>query len=389
MALAIDCGQIAVGDRIERDLRVLVDGDRIAEIAAHIDAPPGAQVIDAREGIVLPGFIDIHVHGAMDVDTMDGTPDSLRAMARFYAAHGVTAFLPTTMTATRASIDAAIDAAAAAMDAPPPAADEPAAAILGAHVEGPFINPKQRGAQDAALMRPADPAEYLPWFERGAVKLITVAPEMPGCMQLIADATRHGVAVAIGHTDATFDQAQAAFAAGANQATHTYNAMRGLHHREPGALGAVMVNPAVTAQLIADNVHVHPAAMQALYLLKGSDKIALITDAMEATGLGDGDFTLGTFDVFVREGVARLAGGALAGSTLTMDAALRNIIAATGCSLAAAARMASAAPAAAIGVADRKGRLAPGYDADLVVLDRDLRVARTIVAGRAGHDGFH
>jgi N-acetylglucosamine-6-phosphate deacetylase len=160
--------------------------------------------------------------------------------------------------------------------------------------------------------------------------------------------------------------------------------MRGLHHREPGALGAVMVNPAVYAQLIADNVHVHPAAMLALYKCKGPDKVALITDAMEATGLGDGDFTLGTYDVFVRDGVARLAGGALAGSTLTMDAALRNMIAATGCSLADASRMASATPAAAIGVADRKGRIAPGYDADLVILDHDLRVTRTIVAGRVG-----
>ncbi|GIV84671.1 MAG: N-acetylglucosamine-6-phosphate deacetylase [Candidatus Roseilinea sp.] len=378
MRTVIDCGALVLYDRMEHDRRVLIEDGVIRAIAAHLDAPADATVIDARAHIVLPGFIDIHVHGAMDADAMDATPEALQVMARFFAAHGVTGFLPTTMTAPREAIEAALENVRRAMTGPP-APD--AARILGAHVEGPFINPKQCGAQPTEFMRPADPREYCPWFERGVVKLITVAPEVDGAMRLIEDARRFGVAVAIGHTDATYAQAQAAFAAGANQATHTFNAMRGLHHREPGAVGAAMANDAVYAQLICDNVHVHPAAMNVLYKCKGADRLVVVTDAMEATGLSDGAFFLGARRVLVQGGIARLEDGTLAGSTLTMDAAFRNIIAATGCSWVEASRMCSASPSRAVGLDDRKGRIAPGYDADIVILDAELRVVRTIVGG--------
>jgi N-acetylglucosamine-6-phosphate deacetylase len=380
MGLVIDCGSVVLRERQERDVRLLIEDGVIRDIAPHLDTPTGAAHVDARDHIVLPGFVDIHVHGAMDADTMDATPEALRTMARFFAAHGVTAFLPTTMTASHQDITHAIDNVRAASALPQGQGVE--AHILGVHVEGPFINPKRCGAQLPEFMRPADPAEYLPWFESGAVRLITIAPEMDGVLQLIDDAQRFSIAVAIGHTDATYAQAQAAFAAGANQCTHTYNAMRGLHHREPGALGAVLANRDIFAQLICDNVHVHPGAMAALYNCKGADKLAVITDAMEATGLGDGEFTLGAHRVFVRNDVARLEDGTLAGSTLTMDAAFRNIIAATGCSLAEAARMCSTTPANALGVGDHTGQIAPGYDADLVILDQELRVIQTVVGGR-------
>ena len=386
MRMVIDCGRLVLDDRIEREKRVLIEDGKIRAIATHIEAPADATVIDAREHLVLPGFIDIHVHGAMGADAMDARPEALHAMARFFAAHGVTGFVPTTMTAPRDQVAAAVEnvrrAMAHAHAGAHPAESPVAAHILGVHIEGPYINPRQRGAQPAEFMRPADPGEYCPWFESGAVKLVTVAPEVDGVMRLIEDTRQFGIAVALGHTDATCAQAQAAFAAGANQATHTFNAMRGLHHREPGTLGAVLANDAVYAQLICDNVHVHPAAMAVLYKCKGADRLAVITDAMEATGLGDGDFTLGAQRVAVCQGVARLTDGALAGSTLTMDAAFRNIIAATGCTLAEASRMCSHTPACAIGVGDRKGKIAPGYDADLVILDQDLRVVRTIVGGR-------
>jgi N-acetylglucosamine-6-phosphate deacetylase len=381
MRVVIDCGSVVLGERLARDVRLLIVDGVIREIAEHLDIPAESTTtyIDARDHIVLPGFIDIHVHGAMGADTMDASAESLRTMARFFAEHGVTSFLPTTMTAPTVGIEAALNAvsAAAAMHE-----HQNGARILGAHVEGPFINPKRCGAQSPEFMRAADPSEYLPWFESGVVKLITVAPEVNGVMRLIEDAQRFGIAVAIGHTDATYAQAQVAFAAGANQCTHTYNAMRGLHHREPGALGAVLANRDVYAQLICDNVHVHPGAMRALYNCKGADRLAVITDAMEATGLGDGEFTLGAHRVFVRKDIARLKNGTLAGSTLTMDAAFRNIIAATGCSLAEAAQMCATTPAAAIGVGDRTGQVAPGYDADLVILDQALHVAHTIVGGR-------
>jgi N-acetylglucosamine-6-phosphate deacetylase len=379
MRVVIDCGSVALHERLTRDVRLLIEDGMIREIAEHLDIPAESTTtyIDARDHIVLPGFIDTHVHGAMGADTMDASAESLRTMARFFAAHGVTSFLPTTMTAPAGSINAALDAVSAELQVHPVGAR-----ILGAHVEGPFINPKRCGAQSPEFMRAADPSEYLPWFESGVVKLITVAPEVDGVMRLIEDTQRFGVTVTIGHTDATYAQAQLAFAAGANQCTHTYNAMRGLHHREPGALGAVMANPDIYAQLICDNVHVHPGAMRALYNCKGAGKLAVITDAMEATGLGDGEFALGAHRVFVRKDIARLKNGTLAGSTLTMDAAFRNIIAATGCSLAEAAQMCATTPAAAIGVGDRIGQITLGYDADLVILDQALHVAHTIVGGR-------
>jgi N-acetylglucosamine-6-phosphate deacetylase len=382
MKTVIDCGSLVFQGESQRDMRVLIEEGVIRAVASRMEAPADAMLIDARDGIVLPGFIDIHVHGAMDADTMDTTPAALRTMAQFYASRGVTSFLPTTMTASKEETDAAIDNVGAMMDEAHDAAQSQRAHILGAHVEGPFVNPKHCGAQPVQFMRPATREEYAPWFSSGIVKLITVAPEMEGCMALIAEAKRRNIAVALGHTDATYAQAMAAFAAGANQATHTYNAMRGLHHREPGTVGATMTNDDVFAQLICDNVHVHPAAMLALYKCKGADRLAVITDAMEATGLGDGEFHLGAHHVRVQGGEARLANGALAGSTLTMDAAFRNIIVATGCSIAEASRMCSATPARAIGVHDRKGRIAAGHDADLVILDKDLRVVRTLIAGR-------
>jgi len=382
MHVVMDCGWLLLGGRIERQRRMLIEGGKIRAIAAHMDAPAGAAMIDAHEHLVLPGFIDIHAHGAMGADAMEARPEALRIMARFFAAHGVTGFLPTTMAASRDRILAAVESVGRALAGAVAAQGPASARILGVHVEGPYINPKQHGAQPPEFMRPADPDEYWSWFGSGVVKLVTVAPEVAGVMRLIEDAQRVGIAVALGHTDATYAQAQAAFAAGANQATHTFNAMRGLHHREPGALGAVLANDAVYAQLICDNTHVHPAAMAVLYKCKGAGRLAVITDAMQATGLGDGDFTLGGQPVVVRQGVARLADGALAGSTLTMDVAFRNIMAATGCTLAEASQMCSHTPACAIGMGDRKGKIAPGYDADLIILDRDLRVVRTIVGGQ-------
>lgn len=383
MQTIIDCGSLAFQGELAHDVRVLVEDGVIRAAGSRLEAPATAAAIDARQHIVLPGFIDIHVHGAMDADTMDATPAALSVMAQFFASRGVTSFLPTTMTASKEEINAAIFNVGAAMDdAGDTASGASRASILGAHVEGPFVNPKHCGAQPVQFMRPATPEEYLPWFNSGIVKLITVAPEMDGSMELIAEAKRRGIAVALGHTDATYAQAMAAFAAGANQATHTFNAMRGLHHREPGTVGATMVNDDVFAQLICDNIHVHPAAMNALYRCKDSDRLAVITDAMEATGLGDGEFQLGAHHVHVQAGEARLANGALAGSTLTMDVAFRNIIAATGCSIAEASRMCSTTPARAIGVQDHKGQIAAGYDADLVILDQDLRVVRTIIAGK-------
>jgi N-acetylglucosamine-6-phosphate deacetylase len=380
--LLIRCGRLVLPNAIAHDQCVFIQEGVIQEIASHIDAPADTKIVEARDKIVLPGFIDTHVHGAMGADTMDATPAALRTMARFYAQHGVTGFLPTTMTATRAEINAAIENVRAFQTSQVSEPSEVFSQVLGVHIEGPYVNPRQCGAQPPQFMRPADPDEYRQWFASGAVRLITLAPEMGEAnLKLIEYAITQACAVAVGHTDATYDQTQRAFGLGANQATHTFNAMRPLRQREPGVVGAVLNNSTVFAQLIADNWHVHPATMNVLYKCKGADKISVITDAMEATGLGDGEFKLGAHPVLVRNGRAKLKDGTLAGSLCTMDVCLKNVRAATGCSLIEASRMCSHTPALSIGLGQRKGLLAPGYDADLTIVDADLNVIQTIVCG--------
>jgi N-acetylglucosamine-6-phosphate deacetylase len=373
-SLVIDCGKIVLPNETLSAMRILIQGGLIADIASHLDPPPDATIIDARDRIVMAGFIDIHVHGAVGADTMDASAESLTRMSRFFALHGVTGFLATTFTAERAAIEKTLRFFETR-------ADSKGAQILGVHLEGPYLNPKRCGAQAVEHMRAANVDEYETWLDSRVVKLITVAPEIEGGITLVQDAARRGIAVALGHTDATFVQAQRAFAIGANQATHTFNQMRELHHREPGTVGAVLVNDAVFAQIICDNVHVAPAVIDALYRCKGADKMCVITDAILATGLNDGDYALDGRHVSVSGGVARIDNGALAGSTATMDQCFRNVIAATNCSLVEASKMCSHAPACSIGLGDNKGKLAKGFDADLVVLDENFGVVYTIVGG--------
>lgn len=376
----VRCGTLVLPHMIVRDWSVRIINSRIAEIGAHIDAPADAQVIDATQHIVLPGFVDIHVHGAMNADTMDATPEALHTMARHFAQHGVTSFCPTTVTAPHTLIAAAIENVRCYMALP---RHRSMAQVLGAHIEGPYLNPKRAGAQPREHMRPAHPDEYGLWFASGAVKLITVAPEIyPANHALISDARLASVAVALGHTDATYAEALTAFAAGANQVTHTYNGMRPFHHREPGVLGALMTEHDIYAQLICDGLHVHAAAMHALYLCKGSSRLVVISDAIRATGLPDGDYSFVGQMVAVQHGQARLKDGELAGSTATMDVGFRNMIKTTGCSLVDAALMCAHSPASSIGMGDCKGKIAIDYDADFVILDHDLQFVQSIVSGQ-------
>jgi N-acetylglucosamine-6-phosphate deacetylase len=356
--------------------QVQIAGDRIAAItpAAEVTA---ATRLDASGCIVLPGLIDVHVHGAVGHDTMDADPAALAAMARFFARHGVTSFLATTMTASRTATHAATAAVAAYLHAPTAAG----ARVLGVHLEGPFISPRFPGAQLPDAIRAPDVAEFTALVEAGPVRMITLAPEMRGAEAVIAAARAHGIVAVTGHTAATYDECEAAIRQGVSQATHTYNAMTGLHHRQPGTLGSVLTNDAVFAQLIADNIHVHPAAMQVLARCKGVERTVLITDAMRAAGLPPGRYELGGQAVTLANGACRLDDGTLAGSVLTLEKGLANFLAATGLTPAQGWPAASRTPAASLGL-DDLGRMAVGRMADLVVVDATLEVVATVVAGQ-------
>ncbi|MCC7355244.1 MAG: N-acetylglucosamine-6-phosphate deacetylase [Anaerolineae bacterium] len=371
-------GTIITPARLWEGGAILVEGGRIASIGRRDDfgTLPDAEIMDATGHWVAPGYVDVHVHGAVGRDMMEGTAEAISTAATFFARHGTTAFLPTSITDSPEAIGRFLGAVVEAQRR-----GTGGAQVLGAHVEGPYINPKMSGAQPTEFIRPADRQEYERWFASGVVRLITLAPEIPENRALIPYALQHGAVVSIGHSAATYQETMAAVGLGVNHATHTFNAMSGLHHRDPGTVGAVLYADKVYAELIADTVHVHPAAMAILVRAKGSGRTVLVTDAMAAAGLGDGDYPLGAHVTYVRNSIARVANGSLAGSLLTMDQAVKNIVRETGSTLAQAVERASLTPARSIDVADCKGSLEPGKDADVLLLDKDLNVTLTMVRG--------
>jgi len=338
-------------------------------------------VVDGGGGWLLPGFIDVHVHGGFGADFMDANRDAYDQITKFHASHGTTAMLATTVTASREAIEAVLTATSAYRSGGMPYAE-----LLGVHLEGPFLSSQWIGAQNPAYLSPPRLDWLVAWEERypGLIRQMTLAPEREGALPLIRWLREHNVNAACGHTDATYEQIVEAVQHGLNQSVHTFNAMTGLHHRKPGTLGAVMTEDAIAAEIIADGIHVHPAAIRVLAAAKPADKLVLITDAMSAAGLDDGHYDLGGLDVIVTDGVARLQeGGNLAGSTLTMDAAVRFMIERAGMSVQQASRQASGNPAALLGIAETTGSIAVGKRADLVLLDEAWSVRSTWVAGRA------
>ncbi len=343
----------------------------------HLDG----QFLDGRGCKLLPGFIDAHIHGGGGADVMDATADSLEAICRFVAQHGVTGFYATTVTASHADTLAAVANVARFADE----ARQTGARILGVHLEGPYISPQFPGAQNPAFARPPSIQEFEELLAVGPVRMITLAPEEAGAGALIEKALAAGVRVALGHTAATFEQTSAAVDAGASQATHTYNAMTGLHHRQPGAVGAVLSDDRVYAQLIADGIHVHPTAMRILGRCKGPARTLLISDAIRAAGMGSGRYDMGGLSVIVEDGACRLEDGTLAGSVLTLDVALRNFLTATGWSLAEAWPVTSLSQAQMMGVDNEVGRIEVGLRADLTLLDAEAQVVATIVGGQLAY----
>lgn len=376
MSLWISNARIVTPDGVIEG-NLFAEAGRIVALGA-VGIPRVVKPVEANGGWLLPGFIDVHVHGGVGREAMDADPDGLRQMARFYAAHGVTSFLPTTWTAPHEDIMAALDTIGAVQRA-----GTGGAAILGAHVEGPYLNPARCGAQDSRQIRRADRDEATAILDTGIIRLMALAPEYPENHWLIEECVRRGIVVSAAHTAATYADMQEAVALGLSQTTHTYNAMTGLHHREPGTLGAALTIDSIACELIADNVHVHPAAMNLLYRAKGPDRTLLITDAVRGAGLPEGtSYDQDGRPVVVRDGAAYLPGDTLAGSTLTMDRALRNFIAASGAPLETVWPVTSRTAARQLGIADRKGSLEAGKDADLVLLDSDLNVRLTVVGGQ-------
>lgn len=334
------------------------------------------QLLDAQGDNLLPGFIDLHVHGAMGHEAMDASPSGLEEMARFYAAHGVTSFLATTWTASGSSIMKALELVA---EMKGPIRD--GATLLGAHLEGPYLNPTRCGAQDVNFIRRAEKEEALEFLETGVIRLLALAPEYDENLWLIEECVRRGITVSAAHTAANYEQMQKAVEHGITHLTHSYNAMQGLGHRELGTIGAAMTLPQIGCELIADNIHVHPAAQKVLVDVKGVSGVILVTDAIRAAGLPDGEYMLDERSVHIQNGAVRLPDGTLAGSVLTMERALQNVCAATGRSLKEMWVTSSLNAARAIGVSSHKGSLEVGRDADLVLLDESFNVRLTVVNG--------
>jgi N-acetylglucosamine-6-phosphate deacetylase len=360
-----------------RDADVVVRDGRIAAVEERVDAV--GDVVELAGGWLLPGFVDLHVHGGGGAQFNTTDPDAVRAAARFHAQHGTTALLATTVAAPVHELVGALGAIEVASAAP----SGDAAEVLGAHLEGPFLSRRWPGAMDATSFLDPDPAVVDTLLAAGPVRSTTLAPELPGAAELIARLVRAGVLVSLGHSDGRYADAERAVAAGARAVTHAFNAMRPLHHRDPGLLAAALDLPELACEVIADGVHVDPVMVRLLQRLKGPARTLLVTDAIEATGLPDGDYRLGGRTVAVAGGRATLPGAeTIAGATLTMDRALRNAVVFCDVALADAARMAATTPAELLGVADRKGSIAAGRDADLVVLDDDLTLAGVLVRGR-------
>lgn len=341
-------------------------------------APASGPTIDLGGALVTPGIVEVHTHGGGGFSLHTADPDEIRAYAAWAPSTGVTAFLAGVVGAPGGLPEAQLAAVAAAARAPGPGAE-----LLGAHLEGPYISPARRGAHPLAWLRAPDPAETerLLALAGGLLRIVTLAPELPGAEALIARLGAAGVTVSIGHTDATYEQARAAIPLGITHATHCFNAMRPLLHREPGPLGAIVESDAVLGELIADGVHVHPAALRVLLRALGPARAVVVTDAQACAGLRAGLFSFGGQAVRVAGGAARLADGTLAGSTLTMDRALRLLVHELGLALPDALAALTRNPARSAGAAARKGALRPGADADLLIFDAGLRLQATICRG--------
>jgi N-acetylglucosamine-6-phosphate deacetylase len=369
-------------ERVDSPVVVIEDG-RVTAAGSRrqIEIPTGAQHLDFPGMVIAPGFIDLHVHGNAGHDVMEPNNAGLERMQRAMARHGVTSYLATTVTAPEDRLLRTMENLGKAVRADENAGKS-GSRPLGIHIEGPFISPAKCGVHPPGNLVPPSLGLFERWWQAsgGAIKMMTIAPELPGADPLIEHAKQLGVRSSLGHSNATYAEAMQGISAGADHATHTFNAMRPLDHREPGILGAVLTDDRLTADLIADGIHVDPSIVKLFLTAKGEERAILITDAISATGMGDGRYKLGNLEVEVK-GDRCEYNGRLAGSVLTLDRAVRNIVSFAGWKLQQSVRLATLNPARLLGISDRKGVVKHGSDADLVILTPEGKIVQTFIAG--------
>jgi N-acetylglucosamine-6-phosphate deacetylase len=376
-------GQVVTDYEVWPEGTVLFEGGAIADVSPDDSLLGDAEEVHEHlDSLLLPGFVDLQVNGAFGVDVAS-EPHRVAELSKALLATGTTSYLPTVISSPESLYEEVLPALAAATGGSSSGAG---AEPLGVHLEGPFIDLDKRGAHAATHVVPPDPGFLLRLLDLAPVRVLTLAPELEGADELMTLASRRGVVVSAGHSGARFETAYEAFDASVAGVTHLFNAMSAMHHREPGLPGAAFAHPRVVCGLIADGIHVHPEMVSLAFRMLGPDRVCLVTDAIAAAGMGDGEYRLATRTVYLDGGVPRLGSGALAGSTLTTNEAFRNALAFTGCTLPEAARMASTTPARLVGEGRRKGRLIPGYDADVAVLAPDLSVEAVWRAGELAYE---
>ncbi|NMO95245.1 N-acetylglucosamine-6-phosphate deacetylase [Paenibacillus lemnae] len=363
-----------------------MQGDVIMYAGEASSLPPELEqsaggVTRSENGYIIPGFVDIHVHGGNGGDFMDSNPEILDKITSYHCSQGTTSMLATTMTAPKAAIDAVLEAVHEYRST-----NMPYTRLEGVHLEGPFISPKWPGAQNPEHIVTANVNWLEQWEQQypDLVKQVTLAPEREGALEAIAWLKEHGIVAALGHTDATYDEVIKAVEAGLSHGVHTFNAMTGLHHRKPGTAGAMLSDDRLSAEVIADGIHVHPAGVAILARMKQGSNLILITDAMSATGMPDGDYMLGDLAVVVEQGIATLKMNrdSLAGSTLTMIKGFKYLVQEIGLSIPRASEAASLNPAKRIGIDHRTGSLQQGLLADVLLLNAELDIEGVWVQGR-------
>ena len=378
-------GNVVMKDHVLEQGAVIIQKDKIVYAGPASDIPQRwteeqGEIIQGNDGYIVPGFIDIHVHGGGGEDFMDSSKEVLDTITSYHASQGTTTMLATTMTAPKEWIDKVLHEVNEYRAQPMPYAQ-----LAGVHLEGPFISPKWPGAQNPEHISLPDVNWLISWEKMypGLIRQVTLAPEREGAHELIKWLREQHITAALGHTDATYEEVEAAVEAGLHHAVHTFNAMTPLHHRKPGTAGAVLSDRRISAEVIADGIHVHPAAVSLIAQLKSSiQKLVLITDAMSATGLPDGNYTLGDLPVVVKEGVARLEDGiTLAGSTLTMIRGFRFLIEEVGLSIVEASQAASHNPASLLGLLDVTGTIEQGKQADILLLNSSLELTDVWIKG--------